>query len=76
VGYTHSMNDHSLFINTSERSFIVLLVYVDDIILAVNDKEEIDWVKQTLNKTFKIKDLGNLRYFLVLEIARSKKDDE
>jgi len=36
------MNDHSLFINTSERSFIVLLVYVDDIILAVNDKEEID----------------------------------
>jgi len=28
---------------------------------------------QALNKTFKIKDLGNLRYFLGLEIGRSTK---
>jgi len=41
MGYTQSMNDHSLFINSSERSFTTLLVYVDDIILAGNDKEEI-----------------------------------
>jgi len=39
--------------------------------LAGNDKEEID--KQALNNTFKIKDLGDLRYFLSLEVARSKK---
>jgi len=46
---------------------------VDDIILARNDKEEIEQVKEALNKTFKIKDLGNLRYFLGFEVARSKK---
>ena len=46
---------------------------MDDIILVGNDKEEIDWVKEALNKTFKIKDLGNLRYFLGFEVARSKK---
>jgi len=38
-----------------------------------NDKEEIDRVKDALNKTFKIKDLGDLRYFLGFEVARSKK---
>jgi len=73
VGYTQSMNDYSLFINSSEGSFTTLLVYVDDIILAGIDKEEIDRVKEALNKTFKIKDLGDLRYFLGFEVARSKK---
>jgi len=48
------MNDYFLFINSSEGSFTTLLVYVDDIILAENDKEEIERVKKALNKTFKI----------------------
>ena len=73
VGYTQSMNDYSLFINYSKWSFTTLLMYVDDIILARNDKEEIDRVKEALNKTFKIKDLSDLRYFLGFEVARSKK---
>ena len=70
---TQSMNDYSLFINYYEESFTTLLVYVDDIILVGNDKKEIDRVKEALNKTFKIKDLGDLRYFLGIEVARSKK---
>ena len=66
------MNDHSLFVNSSEGSFATLLVYKDDKILVGNDKEEIDRVKQALNKTFKFNDLGDVRYFLGLEVARSK----
>ena len=73
AGYNQSMNDHSLFINSSKISFTTILVYVDDIILVGNDKEEIDRIKQALNKTFKIIDLGDLRLFLGLEVARSKK---
>ena len=73
MGYTQSMNDYSLFINSSEGSSMALLAYVDNIILAGNHKEEIDRVKESLNKTFKIKDLGDLRYFLGFEVARSKK---
>jgi len=64
------MNDHSLFINSSERSFTTILVYVDDIILAGNDKKEINRIKQALNKTIKIKNLGDLIYFLSLEVAK------
>ena len=63
--FLRDMNDYSLFINSSRRSFTTLLVYVDDIVLAGNDKEEIERVKEALNKTFKIKDLVDLRYFLV-----------
>jgi len=49
MGYTQSMNDHFLFINSFEGTFTTLLVYVDDIIFAGNDKEEIARIKQALN---------------------------
>ncbi|XP_028787652.1 uncharacterized protein LOC114743599 [Neltuma alba] len=56
----------------SSASFTVILVYVDDVILASNDISEITRIKQLLDKAFTIKDLGALRYFLGLELARSK----
>ncbi|RVW73427.1 Retrovirus-related Pol polyprotein from transposon TNT 1-94 [Vitis vinifera] len=36
-------------------------------------EEKIDLLKKLLTKEFEIKDLGNLKYFLGMEIARSKK---
>ena len=50
---------------------MVLLVYVDDVLIASNDKEEVDQFKLPLDPKFKLKDLGDLKYFLGLEVARS-----
>jgi hypothetical protein len=47
-------------------------VYVDDIILAGNSLDEFDRIKAVLDSTFKIKNLGQLKYFLGLEVAHSK----
>ena len=52
---------------------MVLLVYVDDVLIACNDKTEIDRFKVMLDDKFKLKDLGDLKYFLGLEVARSDK---
>ncbi|RVW15251.1 Retrovirus-related Pol polyprotein from transposon TNT 1-94 [Vitis vinifera] len=68
-----SHSDYSLFIKTAGNDFIALLVYVDDIIVASNNKIAADNLKNSLNKSFKLKDLGNLKYFLGLEVARSAK---
>jgi hypothetical protein len=50
-----------------------LAVYVDDIIITGDDEEEIKQLKKKLSKEFEVKDLGQLRYFLGIEIARSPK---
>ncbi|XP_019425075.1 PREDICTED: uncharacterized protein LOC109333950 [Lupinus angustifolius] len=72
LGYKQSQHDHSLFTKTNANYFTALLIYVDDLILAGNDTSEIQSVKGHLDSQFKIKDLGNLKYFLGLEVARSK----
>ena len=52
-------------------SFIVLLVYVDDILLTGNNPACVDSLKKLLDDRFGLKDLGSLRYFLGLEVART-----
>lgn len=61
------------FGNSNINSFVALLVYVDDIVIASTDLEIIQEVKGHLNTNFQIKDLGSLKYFLSLEVARQKK---
>ncbi|GAU44203.1 hypothetical protein TSUD_370660 [Trifolium subterraneum] len=58
-GYTQSTADYSLFTLQNASHFTALLVYVDDIILAGNDLNEIDRIKGILDTHFKIKDLGS-----------------
>lgn len=48
---------------------MALLVYVDDIILVGNDLSMIIDFKAVIDKKFKIKDLGQLKYFLGLKVA-------
>ncbi|XP_068317088.1 uncharacterized mitochondrial protein AtMg00810-like [Pyrus communis] len=62
-----------LFGGLSTRgNFLVLLVYVDDVILARNNLEDIGNTKLFLANQFKLKDLGQLKYFLGIEVARSQ----
>lgn len=56
----------------SRNTFMALLVYVDDIILASNN-QEVDDLEKFLDECFKLKDLGPSKYFLGLDIARSPK---
>ena len=53
--------------------FTALLVYVDDMVLTGHNPGYIASVKAVLDQKFGIKDLGSLKYFLGLEIARSDK---
>ena len=72
-GYQQSKSDYSLFTKHDHTSFTAILVYVDDLVLAGNNLSEIQSMKSLLDAKFKIKDLGNLKYFLGMEVARTPK---
>ncbi|KAL9413753.1 hypothetical protein AB3S75_027454 [Citrus x aurantiifolia] len=72
AGYRQSKADYSLFTKVVNNSFTVILVYVDDIIIAGDDTIEIQKLKERLQSNFKVRDLGNLKFFLGIEVARTK----
>lgn len=65
--------NYCLFVYTKGSLFTALLVYVDDTIIIGNDEACVASLKALLDQKFGIKDLGSLKYFLGLEIARSDK---
>lgn len=69
-GFVTSISDPSLFILITPIAFTVLLVY-DDVLLAGTSLEVISYINSYLHKAFQIKDIGPLKYFLGLEVARS-----
>ncbi|CAA7409502.1 unnamed protein product [Spirodela intermedia] len=52
-------------------SFIYLLDYVDDIIIFGPSLDALNSLNLFLNSKFRLKDLGQLKYFLRLKISRS-----
>jgi len=53
------------------KIFIVLL-YVDDLIIASNSKTAIGQLKQRIQERFKVKILGSLKCFLNIEVIRDR----
>nr|KYP41264.1 Copia protein [Cajanus cajan] len=71
-GYKQSKYDYTLFTKGSSSTFIIVLVYVDDIVLASPSPHMIHMAKTMLQQHFKLKDLGDLKFFLGLELSKSQ----
>ena len=72
-GFVQSKFDNLVFTRIKGSSIIIILVYVNDILIASNDVDALSSFKQFLDSKFKLKDLGTLKYFLGLEVARTTK---
>lgn len=71
LGFKKSKSDYSLFVIHSASTITLVLVYVDDLLICGNSKDEIDKLKAMLSTSFHMKDLGPVNYFLGIEIHRS-----
>jgi hypothetical protein len=72
--FSRCLYDSCVYIKKCEDvSFVYLLLYVDDMLIASKNKIYIQQVKDQLNTEFEMKDLGKARKILGMEISRDRK---
>ncbi|CAI7843438.1 unnamed protein product [Closterium sp. NIES-54] len=69
-GFKTSQADHNLFLLGEAEQLLLLLVYVDDILLFSPSMEQIERTQKLLMDNFKCKMLGDVHYYLGLQIER------
>ncbi|GJT06256.1 ribonuclease H-like domain-containing protein [Tanacetum coccineum] len=74
-GFEQSKNDFSLYVKSAGESFMVLLVYVDDILITGYNISESNNCKHLLNFKFMIKDLG-LTSLMLSQVMHSLKQSD
>ena len=72
IGYKQSDADHTLFVKNANKKITALIVYVDDMVVTGNDDYELKDLQSRLATEFELKDLGPLKYFLGIEVSRSR----
>jgi len=72
LGFFKTHGDHTLFLIDCGGEYVVVLVYVDDIVIASTNEAAVVQLTQDLHNLFKLRDLGDLKYFLGLEISRTE----
>jgi ribosomal protein S3 len=60
-------------VKKTNHGIIVIVIYVDDWIIIGESDANIFDLKKLLKQKFKMKDLGELRYFLGIEVIQSPK---
>jgi hypothetical protein len=73
-GLKQSDADPCMYIKKEGADILVVVLYVDDLMIAGNNKKMIDAFKEEISNRFKMKDLGELRWMLGMEIIRNKEE--
>ncbi|CAI7868074.1 unnamed protein product [Closterium sp. NIES-53] len=69
-GFKKSECDHSLFLLQEKEQFLMLLVYVDDILLFSKSSAMIERVEEMLEMQFKCSKMGDVKYYLGMHVER------
>ncbi|KAH9688421.1 hypothetical protein KPL70_015118 [Citrus sinensis] len=74
--FTRSEHDHCVYFRRlPDGAFIYLLLYVDDMVIASKNRDEIERLKKQLASEFEMKDLGDAQRILGMVIRRDKKNE-
>jgi len=67
-GFQMSNANFSLYVKKIDHGIVVIVIYVDDLIITGDSDINIFDLKKLLKQKFEMKDLGELRYFLNIDV--------
>ena len=70
AGFKESDVDPSLFVKHNGKEMVIICIYVDDLIITGNNHTRVKELKSLLKLRFKIFDLGQLKFFLVIKVVK------
>ena len=72
--FKSSSDDPCLYVRRTNSSITILALYVDDLLILGDSREEISSIKDEFSKRFEMKDLGPAKVMLGIEISRDRKN--
>ena len=70
LGFRPSSSDSCLYVRVKDNVLCIIAVYVDDLIIASKCLDQINELKSSLSSNYRMKDLGELRYFLGVNVVQ------
>lgn len=71
-GYRFYWPNSSIYLKVSGSKIIFLILYVDDILLAVNDLSLLQETKEFLSKNFEMRNIGEASHVIRIEIFHDR----
>ena len=72
LGFVKSLSESTLYIKGDQANFIVISLYVDDLLVTGSNVELIQQFKDDMMQVFKMTNLGEMSYFLGMEIKQNE----
>jgi hypothetical protein len=69
-GFKRGTVDNNLYIKIEDNDFLIVLVYVDDIIFRCNKDSLVQWFSSSMESEFEMSMIGELSFFLGLQITQ------
>ena len=76
LNFVRSNYDYCLYVNNASKDSIYILIFVDDLLICCKDKNKIYKVKASLMERFSMKDLGQIKHYIGIDIHYNDKRDK
>lgn len=67
IHFVQNQADNCVYIRETKHAKVIMVIWVDDLIIAASDGNALKSVKEMLASRFQMKDLGRLKYFLGID---------